>query len=497
MTLMKNVIKYISAALLMLAFLSACGDGSKIKISGTLKQNVRVFPDYRDVTIPYNIAPLNFSMLDYKDACLEVKGKSSSFEIKADDGCFKFSESRWKEMMEESKGGSITLTVCLQKNGQWFSTLPFKINVAADPVDPWISYRLIPPGYELWNTMGIYQRNIESFEQRPIYENTLTNGNCLNCHSYCMQNPDKMLFHVRAKFGGTVLVSDGKMEKLNTKTDSTVSALVYPSWHPSGRYVAFSVNNTMQSFHGNNLNRIEVYDGESDVVVYDVKNHTIVYSPLTKSPARFETFPTFSPDGKSLYFCSAQAVDSVAKNYKKVRYSLCRIAFNPRNMTFGNKVDTLFSADRNQKSASFPRVSPDGKYLVFTMHAYGNFSIWHRDADLYIVNMLTGSISPLKAANSNDVESYHSWSSNSRWLIFSSRRIDGLYTRLYISYIDRNGVAHKPFLLPQKNPKKFYGNLMFSYNIPEFMKGRVKTSEHAISQMLRNSKGIDVSVKGE
>jgi hypothetical protein len=38
---------------------------------------------------------------------------------------------------------------------------------------------------------------------------------------------------------------------------------------------------------------------------------------------------------------------------------------------------------------------------------------------------------------------------------------------------------------------------MFSYNIPEFMKGRVKTSEHAISQMLRNSKGIDVSVKGE
>lgn len=494
---MKNVLKYILIICLSAAVFTSCGDGTKIKISGTVRQNVRIYPDYRDVTVPFNIAPLNFSVPDYETACLDVKGGGCSFQVKTNDGCFRFDEDEWRGLMEKSKNGAVTMTVCIPKNGQWTATSPFKIHVAAEPIDPWISYRLIPPGYELWNTMGIYQRCLESFEQLPVYENTLTRGNCVNCHSYCGQNPDKMLFHVRAKYGGTVLVNDGKMEKLNTKTDSTVSALVYPSWHPSGRYVAFSVNNTMQSFHGNNLNRIEVYDGESDVVVYDVKNHRIAYSPLTKSATRFETFPTFSPDGKSLYFCSAQAVDSVAKNYKNVRYSLCRISFNPRNMSFGNRVDTLFNAEKVHKSASFPRVSPDGRFLVFTLHGYGNFSIWHRDADLYVIDLRKGGFRPLTAANSKDVESCHSWSSNSRWLIFSSRRDDGLYTRPYISYVRRDGTACKPFMLPQKNPKQFYGNLMFSYNIPEFMKGRVKTSEHAISRMLRKSKGIDVSVRGE
>lgn len=485
---------------LFFSTLFLCGCDDDRKVDGAIADTVAIFPDYRDVTIPYNIAPLNFCVVGHDKALLQVSGgDGSSIQVETSDGCFRFNRKEWRKLLENNKGGKLKFTVlfynrtnCLPHDGGWVATPSFEMCVAKEPVDPWISYRLIPPGYELWNSMGIYQRNMETFEQHPIYENIMTRSNCVNCHSYCMQNPDKMLFHVRAKYGATVMINDEIIEKLNTKTDSTVSALVYPSWHPSGRFVAFSVNNTMQNFHGKNLNRVEVYDGESDVVVYDVANHSIMWSPLTKSAKSFETFPTFSPDGKSLYFCSANAVDSVMYNYKKVRYSLCRISFDARTGRFGDSVDTLYNAEKEKRSVSFPRVSPDGRLLVFTLHDYGNFSIWHREADLYAIDLQKNAISPLSAANSDDVESYHSWSSNSRWIVFSSRRLDGLYTRPFVCYVGRDGKARKPFLLPQKNPRKFYDELMFSYNIPEFMKGKVKISQHTLSRMLRNEKGIDV-----
>ena len=86
--------------------------------------------------------------------------------------------------------------------------------------------------------------------------------------------------------------------------------------------------------------------------------------------------------------------------------------------------------------------------------------------------------------NSDDVESYHSWSSNSRWLVFSSRRIDGLYTRPYLVHIDENGKTGKPFVLPQEDPD-FYSRFMFSYNIPEFVKGKVEAEVHTIADTAR------------
>ena len=306
-----------------------------------------------------------------------------------------------------------------------------------------------------------------------------------------------MLFHARGDFGGTAMILDDKVEKLNTKTDSTISALVYPYWHPSGRYVAFSVNKTNQNFFSHNENRIEVYDSASDVVVYDVDRHEISWSPLTRSEDSFETFPTFSPDGRSLYFCSAKAVAPMPQEYSKVKYSLCRIDFNPEDASFGEKVDTLYNGFKNGKSVSFPRISPDGRFLVFTLQEYGNFSIWHKDADLWAADLASGESFPLEAANSEDVDSYHSWSGNSRWLVFSSRRMDGLYTRPFFCHIDGNGQASKPFLLPQKNPLRYYADQMNSYNLPELMERKATVNPHDIASALRNTPGTDVRVRRE
>lgn len=124
----------------------------------------------------------------------------------------------------------------------------FSIQVIKDKIDPYLVYRRIAPGYRMWNRMGIYQRCLEDFTEETFLDNKQTNNNCMNCHSFCMQNPDRMLFHQRALHAGTYILTDGDIEKLDTKTERTISALVYPAWHPSGRYVAFSTNDTKQDF---------------------------------------------------------------------------------------------------------------------------------------------------------------------------------------------------------------------------------------------------------
>ena len=179
-------------------------------------------------------------------------------------------------------------------------------------------------------------------------------------------------------------------------------------------------------------------------------------------------------------------------DYKQVKYSLCSIAYDAESRTFGTQVDTLFHAQKENKSVSFPRVSPDGKYLMFTLSSYGNFSIWHKEADLYLADLQSREIRPMPTLNSADVESYHSWSSNGRWVVFSSRRENGLYTQPFIAYIDENGQAHKPFLLPQKDIQ-YYDKLMKSFNVPEFVSGKVHTDGYSISRTAKTSAGIDVT----
>ena len=127
-------------------------------------------------------------------------------------------------------------------------------------------------------------------------------------------------------------------------------------------------------------------------------------------------------------------------------------------------------------SVSFPRISIDG-FLMFTLTDYGTFPIWHDEADLWMLDLKAGDTSPCTILNSDKAESYHCWSSNGRWVVFGSRRLDGRYTRLYFSHFDGKGQFTKPFLLPQKHPKD---NIlrMKSYNIPEFVKGEVSPVEN-------------------
>ena len=153
------------------------------------------------------------------------------------------------------------------------------------------------------------------------------------------------------------------------------------------------------------------------------------------------------------------------------------MGFGPREM--------VFDAAGMGKSATFPRVSPDGRFLLYSLGGWGCFHVWHRDADLWMTDLKTLRSYPLTAANSNNSESYHEWSSNGRWIIFSSRRDDGVYTRPFIAHIDKNGQPSKAFELPQEDPD-FHHQFMKSYNATIFMRGPVKTTPQGIYDVLKN-----------
>ena len=473
--------------LLTVVVLCASCEVEKGHITRVIDSEVLIYPDYKNVVIPSNIAPMNFAVLgDVGDYALQIEAPSKTLWVRAKNNDFDIPLHEWHELLADAKGGRLTMTIATREKDDWVGTTPFEMRVVSDSIDEYITYRLIPPGYVGWYKMGIYQCSLSTSEQSVIFENTHTHANCVNCHTVGSQSSSRTLFHMRGECAGTYLMKEGEIARLDTKTDSTISAFVYPAWHPDGRYIAFSTNSTAQTFHTAHRDRIEVFDYSSDIIVYDTELNEVFYSPLLKASDCCETFPTFSPDGKWLYFCTSPEVKDVELNYSQVHYSLCRIAFDAERGGFGNIVDTLYNAEQTGRSVSFPRVSPDGRIVVFVLSNYGNFSIWHSDADLYSMS-LDGErkLKILDEINSSDVESYHSWSKNGRWMVFSSRRDDGLYTRPYFAYYDEEGKWYKPFMLPQKSTSQFYKRLDMSYNVPEFMDG---PSEFSMRDILNVAK---------
>jgi Tol biopolymer transport system component len=209
---------------------------------------------------------------------------------------------------------------------------------------------------------------------------------------------------------------------------------------------------------------------------------------LLSDSLKYETFPTFSPDGKYIYYCSADSV-GLPSDIKHLQYSLVRIPFDEKTGHIGNQVDTLVNArlaaeGSGLSSVCHPRLSPDGRYLLYTVADYGTFPIWHPEADLRMMELKTGRIDTLTIVNSGKSDTYHSWSSNSRWFVFASKRDDGLYGKPYFCYVDANGKAHKPFCLPQEHPS-FYDNCLKSFNAPELGKGKVPFDVGDVARAMR------------
>jgi hypothetical protein len=429
-----------------------------------------IYPDYKDICVPYNIAPLNFMLKEECDK-MEVELLTGTNSMKVT-GSHKiaFPLDKFKMLLQEHKNDTIWVSVKSHSKLGWQKFKSFYWKVIPEEIDAYLTYRLIEPGYEVWNKIALAERNISNFDETYIADNNLVDGSCMNCHIGSKQNPEKSFFHIRGPKGMTVIADGKKLRKLNTKTEGAYSNMIYGNWHPSGKFISFSTNVVIPSFHNYRDKRAFVYDTISDVVVLDIDKNEVLTNPLLSKKEYLETFPEFSADGKKLYFCSAHKV-KLPEDYEKLKYSLCSIDFDSKNRTFSDHADTLVNGPLTGKTVSEPKSSPDGKYLMFTSFSYGTFPIWHADARIFNFNLKTGVVDTLPELNNNKKysNSYHSWSTNSKWVVFASKRDNGMYGKPYFSYIDTNGKAHKPFVLPQKDAE-FYDYTYKSFNIPELFK---------------------------
>ena len=280
------------------------------------------------------------------------------------------------------------------------------------------------------------------------------------------------MLHVRGKNGGTLISHDGKVKKVAPKCPTVKTGATYAGWHPSGQFIAFSMNEIQQFFHSSGQKPIEVSDLAADLGVYDIANDVIITSPELSGDNAMETFPAWTPDGKTLYFCRGNAYTKNT-SFDSLRYDLWRVSFDAKARTFG-KPECVYEASATKHTVSLPRVSPDGRYVVFVEFDYGNFSIWHKEADLAILDTKTGKVRRIEEINSKDVDSFHTWSSTGRWMVFSSKRMDGGWARPYFAHFNiTTGRFDKPFVLPQKSPS-FYETFMKTYNLPELITSPIK-----------------------
>jgi dipeptidyl aminopeptidase/acylaminoacyl peptidase len=342
--------------------------------------------------------------------------------------------------------------------------------------------------------VNIYQRDLRSYRETPVAENRSFGGACVNCHTLSANHPDRMILQTRGNkdgvnYSGTIVVRDGRIDKVDTR--SLVRAgesgrgrigqamAGYSAWHPNGQIVVFSANDISQFFHAVGEVR-DVFDADSDLALYHVDSNTVTTGPDISQPDRLETFPAWSPDGHDLYFCACDRLPK--QQYKEIRYDLMRIGYNPETGEWGN-LETVLSSKDTGMSSTEPRVSPDGKWLLFCMSDYGSFPVYQSSSDLHLLDLQTREHHRL-AVNSPRSESWHCWSSNSRWIAFASKRRDGVFARVYFSYVDESGKAHKPLLLPQKDPT-FYDRFIKTYNVPELAPAPAPVHSRTLGRAIR------------
>ncbi|MCR4836261.1 MAG: hypothetical protein K5899_07765 [Bacteroidaceae bacterium] len=491
--------KAVLLTLVLTLVLIACGRPEVPDSYQTESRPPKIMPDYTDVTIPANICPLNFRVFE--------SGKQVVARISVDDLQYTygnkmkvlFDEEEWNILLERAKGGKMKVEVFVDEGHQWKAYQPFSIYVAKDDIDPYISYRLIQPAYVAYSDLSIAQRNLTNYDESDIYSNTLVTtpkiGQCINCHSYQNYRTDHMMFHMREGLPGTMIVEGKQLKKVNLKTPEIISAGVYPAWHPTQNLIAYSTNLIGQTFHTKDVAKVEVQDKESDLILYDVSKDEVF--TISNDSNELETFPTWSADGNTLYYCSAHfeyqngsTEDAeIIDSYKNLHYNIYARDFDQQTRTFSER-RIIFDAASQNKSATLPRVSPDGKYLVFSLGNFGCFHVWHPEADIWLLNLETSEAQNLEALNSDRSDSYPSFSSNGRWIMTDSRRDDSNYTRPYIAYFDTDGNCHKAFELPQRDPE-FYTLFLRSYNRPEFMTEPVSiTPEQFAVEAKKDAKNV-------
>lgn len=164
--------------------------------------------------------------------------KGESILISSRDPAIKIPLKRWRILLQENAGQACYLQIALQsQQGESIRFETITNQIASEPIDGHLVYRLLKPLYNTYANLGIYQRDLHSFEERPVIENRKVEGNCINCHTFLNHRSDTFALNFRtaSKTNPMILVRSNTVSRVD-------KTLGYLSWHPGGGLLAFSRN---------------------------------------------------------------------------------------------------------------------------------------------------------------------------------------------------------------------------------------------------------------
>ncbi|MEA3368471.1 MAG: hypothetical protein U9R68_10205, partial [Planctomycetota bacterium] len=187
-----------TAAVAAVAWCVLTPDRQAVDLDGAppLGRLPHVDPDYVGVTVPPNVAPLNFVM-EEEGSALAVRfdaGDGEGFTVRSEDGGVVIPAGPWRRLLEAGRGGSIEVLVGLRTaGGAWHRFRRFAIHVAPEPMDRYLVYRLIRPIYNKYSQIRICQRDLAGYRERILLKNSALGDGCVNCHTFCLNDPSRML----------------------------------------------------------------------------------------------------------------------------------------------------------------------------------------------------------------------------------------------------------------------------------------------------------------
>ncbi len=432
-------------------------------------------PDYAGITLPPNIAPLNFIIQepasDYRVRIFGAKGRP--IELKSKSGRVLLPSAAWHELLSANKGGDLWIDIQAQTNRQWTRFTTITNHVAAEEIDPFLIYRKVHPAHNTWARMGLFQRNLRNFDETQFLDNRRFSGDCCHCHMLRDNDPDQLMVLIRSSHHGNsvLVISDGIAGAIDGR-------IGFVSWHPKAPMVAASFNMPRLMLHSVRNDMRDIIEFEGWIEYFDLNSKTVKEIPGLHDEKRLMAFPTWAPDGRHLYYCNAPNACPLTESEvpvgqtgtpEDIKYDLMRISYNLEEDEWGEPEPVLLVRDAGFSMAQ-PRISPDGHWLFVCGIPYGCWPAYDHTSDIYGIDLregeATGKFTFKKLSlNSDECESWLSWSANSRWVVFSSKRLSPLINRPYISYVGPDAICSKPFVLPQRDPE-FYDSLLRTYTMP-------------------------------
>ncbi|HEY2466832.1 MAG TPA: hypothetical protein VGI45_03175 [Terracidiphilus sp.] len=327
-------------------------------------------------------------------------------------------------------------------------------------------------------------RDIRKAESRTVLKDMPT---CANCHSFSADGKtfgmdidgpanDKGLYAVVPVQKHMAIQSKDIVHWNTDGNVGTVRVGFMSQVSPNGQYVLStfagpSLDRMIDSYYVTNFmdyRFLQVFYPTRGILEY-YNRATGLREPLpgADDPKYVQTDGVWSPDGRYIVYARAEARDprpagqphaTHANNRfeMQIQYNLYRIPFNGGK---GGTPEPIKGASQNGMSNNFPKISPDGKWIVFVQ--CGNGQLMRPDSQLYIIPATGGAARRLRA-NTRLMNSWHSWSPNSRWLVFSSKARSP-YTQMYLTHIDADGNASPAIFIDNSTAANR------AVNIPEFV----------------------------